>query len=357
MSALLGGGGAPAPAPAPAAAPAPHGAPAVLPTLEALLQVETLDLASTNLGDNGLQGFADMLRGLAEGQGLPQLRGLILNNNNLSHFGITALITALRPITMPNLELLSLGGNKQIGHEGMRALARIIPSCLPNLKTLKLGDTGMAVGISAFAEMVQQHPTALLHLEVLHLGYNNLRSEGMTRLCNVLMACPHIKALHLGYNYIEEAGGRALTDMIRNHPHVLSELEDLELKGNNMLGGGGLQALAEVLTVNPVVLPSLQKLHLRCTGTSDAALVAFAGVLTANPAVLRDLQELSLEDNRDIGSRGIFHLTTILEVQPTEAQPVVALQNLRSMWLRGTRITGTNLERLKVARPTTVFEM
>ena len=94
-----------------------------------LRRVETLNLASNQMGD----GAAAALAALLEEGAMPNLKVLALDDNRIADDGVAALASALRGGALPACTAIRLGGN-QIGDDGVAALASALrggalPAC------------------------------------------------------------------------------------------------------------------------------------------------------------------------------------------------------------------------------------
>ena len=139
--------------------------------------VDKVNLAGTNITDNGLRHF----------NGLTNLTALYLGQTNITDDGLKHLSR------LANLESLNLSGT-QISDEGLKHL-----SSLTNLKSLLLDGTHVSDdGLKRLSSLTNlmwlilndthvsddglQHLTGLTRLETLYLGETNITDDGLKHL-------------------------------------------------------------------------------------------------------------------------------------------------------------------------------
>ncbi|CAG9335451.1 unnamed protein product [Blepharisma stoltei] len=160
---------------------------------------------------------------------LPKLNTLELSSCNLGDQGIRMLNLGLSKL--PDLETLSLGENK-IGPEGAALLAKSFPK-LEKLKILRLWDNNF--GDEGASALVKNF-LLLDHLEELFLGDNSIGYEGMESIASSLPKS--LTVLSLSGNPIGDLGMRFLCESLLK----LTKLRQLYLE-NTKIGDVGVQYL------------------------------------------------------------------------------------------------------------------
>ncbi|CAJ1336259.1 unnamed protein product [Effrenium voratum] len=200
-----------------------------------------LDLEEKVLGDAGVQGLTEGLRGLS------QLQQLTLNlwNNNIGDASARGLAEGLRGLAQ--LQQLTLGlSHTGLGDagvqgltEGLRGLSQLQQLTL-NLWNNNIGDAsarGLAEGLRGLAQLQQ------LTLGLSHTGLGAAGAQGLAKGLCFLVQLQQL-TLNLFDNKIGDAGVQGLTEGLRG----LSQLQQLTLNlWNNNIGDAGAQTLAEGL--------------------------------------------------------------------------------------------------------------
>ena len=163
--------------------------------------LQTLDLHSNNMGNDGAKALADCLKHHNN------LQTLYLYSNNIGNDGAKALADCLKHHT--NLQTLSLSSNN-IGSVGAKALA----DCLKhhtNLQKLYLYSNNIGSdGAKALADCLKHHT----NLQILYLYSNNIGSDGAKALADCLKHHTNLKVVYLDSNNIGSDGAKALADCL-----------------------------------------------------------------------------------------------------------------------------------------------
>lgn len=191
---------------------------AALAHAEALVSLQSLDIAGCGIGDLG----ARMLSG---SRALPELTWLNVTDNQLTHEGVEALAHSVQ--LAPSLRGFLLSGNP-IGDKGARVLAS---ATMPCLEKLYLGGCGLTdKGVKALVRS-----PVLAQVRELSLASNQLSSEGAKAIATSEYL-RHLTHLDLGGNQIGNEGAKAIARS--KHLRGLRELElnDMGNGGNKSLG-------------------------------------------------------------------------------------------------------------------------
>jgi serine/threonine protein kinase/Leucine-rich repeat (LRR) protein len=299
--------------------------------LEALPELQTLDLASTRVSDAGLarlQGLKQLRKlvlrqtaigdaGLAHLSGLSNLRELDLNGARVSDAGLAH----LQGLTQ--LEWLTLR-DTAVGDAGLERLEGLTRLVALDLHGAGVSDAGLA------------HLQGLTRLGELDLGRTRVGDAGLSRLGGL----KNLRFLVLLGTEVSDEGLGGLSG--------LSQLEELHLVGTRV-SGPGLARLKEltrlrVLSLNGSAVgdeglahlagsPQLVQLGLSATRVSDAGLAHLKG-LTA-------LRRLDLSHN-DVSDAGLAHLR--------------GLSQLEEVRLGGSRVSEAGVQDLQQALPKAKIE-
>ncbi|CAJ1382005.1 unnamed protein product [Effrenium voratum] len=277
-----------------------------------------LDLEEKVLGDAGVQGLTEGLRGLS------QLQQLTLNlwNNNIGDASARGLAEGLRGLAQ--LQQLTLGlSHTGLGDagvqgltEGLRGLSQLQQLTL-NLWNNNIGDAsarGLAEGLRGLAQLQQ------LTLGLSHTGLGAAGAQGLAKGLCFLVQLQQL-TLNLFDNKIGDAGVQGLTEGLRG----LSQLQQLTLNlWNNNIGDAGAHILAEGLRG----LVQLRQLTLHLPFNEIG--VASAQTLAEGLQGLTQLQQLTLDlRNNGLGDAGVQGLTEGLRGLAQLHQLTLNLRNNR----------------------------
>ena len=197
--------------------------------------------------------------------------------------------TSIAKIVINNIHLKVLHlDNNNFSVSGMSAIAESL-SKLIGLKELTVNNTGCT------ADHIATMITNNLVLEVLDIGGNKLKSEGISIISEALTKLSHLKVLGLYGNDITGDAADDIAEVIYKLP-LLQKL----LLSNNAFGVVGIQTICNSLMHNGV----LKLLQLNNTGITEEVAVCIAGVIDSNPL----LECLYLGNNRlqDTGANVIL---------------------------------------------------
>uniref|UniRef100_A0A0G4HKE0 Uncharacterized protein n=1 Tax=Chromera velia CCMP2878 TaxID=1169474 RepID=A0A0G4HKE0_9ALVE len=254
------------------------------------LSLQTLNLSTNKIGDEGAKALAEALRARA----LPSLQSLNLSTNKIGDEGVKALAKVLKQTTLPFLQSLDLSDN-EIGAEGAKFLAEALKvETFPSLQSLELEHNRIrAEGATALAAALKE--VTLPSLQSLNLYYNQIGDEGVKAIAGALKAgtCPSLQSLDLKYNQISTEGAKALVEVMK--ASAFPSLQSLDLENNN-IGAEGAEAFAEALKAR--TLPSLQSLNLINNSGSEAVQKEINGIIRQNKACAPPQEDRKNEGNQ-----------------------------------------------------------
>jgi Ran GTPase-activating protein (RanGAP) involved in mRNA processing and transport len=294
----------------------------------------TLDLSYNKIGDGGCITLGSAIKHN------PTLRALRLYENYIAAPGCIALMNALK--NNSTLRDLDLGGNVEIGEQGVAAIAEAIMHN-STLTTLELSSNKIGnVGVAVIANAIRNNSA----LTTLNLTFNQLEGAGASVVASALEGSTNLVELNLSHNSIGAAGALALADALQCNSSLMklnlfctrigaagaslvvsalkhnTTLVDLDLSDNdigvatvatvadslwsnrslttlrlsyNELGDAGASAMADVVRR----CPGLRTLILRKNDIGDAGAVAMANAIKHNSSLMK----LDLESN-SIGLSG-----------------------------------------------------
>lgn len=288
--------------------------------------VTDIDLAQTNIGDEGLAALAPVL------EKCYKLKKLNVSECSLTAESRHVLISLWA--SLPNLQVLKLAGNN-ISDDTMAALAVGLQLCE---KLTKLDVTNCKV-TAAGCDELKMCITLLMELEELHLASNDICDDGMAALAPGLQLCAKLRKLDVTNCKLTAVG----CDVLRMCIALLFDLEELYLASNN-IGDGGMAALAAGLPL----CAKLTKLDV-----SNCKLTAVScDVLSGVCAPLCNLRVLQLDGNAigDVGAQklsfGLQHCQLLCKLSLSQcslssrslvaiSSLVSSLRTLRELYLGG----------------------
>jgi len=207
-------------------------------------EVHTLSLHSNQIGDEGAEAIAELLRNSGT------LTTLVLAYNGLTPHGVEIITQA---IPSSSLETLSLAGNA-IGPVGASYVANLLADSSTRLQHLDLAHCGVGtVGAVSLAQSIAANPG----LRTLELSQNGIRDSAV----KFLMATGSLRRVGLASNHIGATGAQHVAQALSGE----NTLRTLHLSGNP-LQGVGVDAIAQVMQVNTAVT----QLEIEDVQTTDA---------------------------------------------------------------------------------------
>ena len=197
---------------------------------------------------------------------LENLQKLSLNGNNITCTDNAAISIARIILNNLKLKVLHLDNNNfSISDDS--TIAEAINK-LTGLKVLTVNNTGFT------ADHISTMITNNLFLEILDIGDNTLKSEGISHISKALMKLSHLRELGLYGNEITDDSAGDIAGVISKLP-VLENL----LLNNNALGVGGMQTICKSLEHNG----TLKLLQLDNVGITEEVADDIAAVIDSNP--------------------------------------------------------------------------
>ena len=194
------------------------------------------------------------------------LQKLYLNNNNITC--TEKVIASLAKVIANNINLKSLHlDNNNFSVADISIIAEAVNK-LTGLKELTVNNTGFT------ADHVSTMITNNLLLEILDIGDNKLKSEGVRNISKALMKLSHLRELGLYGNEITGDAAGDIAGVISRLP----VLEKLQLN-NNAFGVGGMQTICKSLQHNG----TLKLLQLDNVGVTEEVADDIAAVIHSNP--------------------------------------------------------------------------
>ena len=192
-----------------------------------------LDLSRNNINNSGAAALGEAL---LTNQTLTEL---YLMDNNIGKVGVVALGKALesnRTLTHLNLE-----ENRSIGNSGAAAIAKALRSN-NSCGLTRLDLSGCKISFSGASHIAHALQTNCC---LTHLGWscNEVKSSGASAFAKALHSNRALTHLYLRSNGISDSGATELAQALQFQN---STLVYLDLTGNNLIGSGGIESLAQV---------------------------------------------------------------------------------------------------------------
>ena len=232
---------------------------------------KTLERLSIAFNMLPVTASSKILKGLSEITSLKQL--FYYNNENCAD----ELASAIN--SNSGLEELRLNNYKCLQTDEIIEIS-VILNKLSKLKILSL--TNHKISKPSAINLVVAINDKPLH--TLHLGSNNLQSEGINAIAEILKNINTLKKIVLNGNGITEEGSDSLASLINANKN----LEELYLN-NNMLKTTGMNKLSAFLKQ----LTTLKVLNLKCNKLNSKAADGIAAAITSNQL----LEVINLSDN------------------------------------------------------------
>ena len=249
--------------------------------------LETLCISDCVISTSALVKYADKMKDLR------QLKRLRLNVN---HFvGDTVDDIAKLIASSIELERLWLYGN-DLGDNGITKVMKNIDITITSLKVLHLANNNITESSAGdVAKVIANNP----FLECVNLGYNRLKTTGVSKLVVAFKNLLCLKELSLNSNHIDQTAADDVASMIIGK----SKLEKLYIN-NNRLKDFGLRKVCENLKKHS----NLKLLQLANTDITPEAVDAVADVLYNNCL----LEDLYLGGN-NLQTEGVIKLSIALK--------------------------------------------
>jgi hypothetical protein len=276
------------------------------------LQVEdkTVTLAASSQKD------ASDWRAVLNGE-IVHLKYLQSIEKDKTHRPDTRLVNLFKSTNVPSVFL----DGYPIKVEEVDALAKAVTQ--HELDTLSL--TNAKIGDTEAVALAKALPS--LRFRVLKLSGNQLTGRGAAAVAKALLGLKNVTEVHLDGNKIDDAGAQAVAELlaVKDSKLVSVNLTDNEvgdagasavarslatsgvrqlLLGNNNIGNGGAQTIADVLKSNH----SVTSVQLGSNNIGDAGAQALAAALNDNESV----SDLDLSDN-NIGNAGALAVQNVLK--------------------------------------------
>ena len=203
--------------------------------------VKTLWLAGNNMGDEGSEAIAELLRCNKV------IRQIILSVNGIGPTGALSLASVLEDDEEAVLEVLCMGGNN-LGDKGAMFLAEMLRTNT-SLKELWLRDNNLtSKSANALAQNLKNNGA----LQELWLGGNELGDEGATALAGALQGSASesntcaLSVLDLSNNGVTAVGACILLEAVTSNQRITK----LDLSGNDIADEEILRKIDSILQRN-----------------------------------------------------------------------------------------------------------
>ena len=227
-----------------------------------------------------------ILKGLSE---ITSLKQLVYYNSENCSSELASAITS-----NSGLEELRLNNYKSLQTDEIIEIS-VVLNRLSKLKVLSLTNNGISK-TSAIDLAVAINDK---HLHTLHLGSNNLQSEGTIAMAEMVKDISTLKNLVLNDNGITEEASDSLASLINANKN----LEKLYLD-NNLLKTAGMNKLTAILKQ----LATLKALNLKCNKLDSEAADGIAATVTNN----QSLEVINLSDN-NLQTAGVIKVALALK--------------------------------------------
>ena len=276
--------------------------------------LKTLNISYCDIDDQGMKSLASALEmngsleeldlsendavtgiGLtALGESLKRNRGLKtldISYCSIDDQGMKSIASALE--MNGSLEELDLSRNHAVTGVGLMALGESLKRNR-GLKSLNISDCGIDdQGVKSIASALEMNGS----LEELDLSRNRAVTDiGLMALGESLRRNRGLKTLYISHCGIDDQGMKSLASALEMN----GSLEELDLRGNQVITGVGLMALGESLKRNR----GLKKLDISYCGIDDQGMKSIASALEMNGS----LEELNLSGNRAVTGVGFMAL-------------------------------------------------
>ena len=282
--------------------------------LKNLSQLVKLGLSNNEISEDAASDIAEVITSNNK------LKKIWLNNNLLNTRGIQKICNSLKHIS--TLELLNLQNNgltEEVGDDIAAVINNnplletfvilcndlktkgisIICNSLKNVQQLKelgLGGNGITKEAAKDIAAVINNNTLLTSIDI---GYNKLKSSGIIVIANSLKNLSYLKDVSFNNTQITEDAADEIAEMIANN----SRIEQLFL-GNNQLKAAGIQKICKKLKQ----ISTIKLLGLGNNSITEEAAGDIAGVIEKNPL----LEAIDIENNK-LKSSGISIITDALK--------------------------------------------
>lgn len=190
------------------------------------LKLKVFIAGRNRLENEGAKALAEVFRTVKT------LEEIAMPQNGIYHVGISALSEALKENT--NIRVLNLNDNT-IGPIGANALADAF-YCMQKLQEINFGDCLLKTkGALALADALQDEHK---ELEILNLGFNEIRSDGGFCIAAAMENKKLLKSLDINGNQFGKEGREQITEMIEKYGKSeclveLDEDQDEDEEGKN----------------------------------------------------------------------------------------------------------------------------
>ena len=313
----------------------------VLAALQNNISIKRLHLTSSNLSAHGVDSVATTLATVISNNTKLERLSIVFNTlpvtassiilksiseitslKQLSYYNsehcASELTTAIN--TNPGLEELRLNNNNLQTDEIIQISVAV--DKLSSLKILSLTNNN---GLSKDSAINLSFAFNNKQLHTLHLGSNDLQSEGIIAMAEILTDVSTLRNLILSNNGITEEGSDSLAFLINANKN----LEKLYLD-NNLLRSAGLNKVSNILKH----FTTLKVLNLKCNKLDSEAANGIAAVITSN----QSLEIINLSDN-NLQTVGIIKVARALQT----------IHSLKSLDISKNQITERAADDISVA--------
>ena len=248
--------------------------------------LQVLDLGSSNLQASGI---TKILRSL---QKISSLLKLFINHNNITDEAADDIAAVISYNTY--LQELDLGSN-DLRASGITKISRSLQK-ISSLIKLYINRNNITHEAADDIAAVISYNT---HLQELHLGSNDLRASGITKISRSLQKISSLIKLYINHNNITHEAADDIAAVVSYNTHI----QELDL-GSNDLRASGITKISRSLQK----ISSLIKLYINHNNITNEAADDIAAVISCNT----HLQELDLGSN-DLRASGITKISRSLQ--------------------------------------------